>query len=105
MPEVKTDKIIKVKREDSDRINKLTSGEFDENIALFRKPEDSLFPIEPSVIRFNGVYIITSTGTPEGVIFAPLGSFYLNQSGGANTSMYVKETEVIKNDKIGWVAK
>lgn len=35
--------------------------------------------------------ILTGTGSPEGVVAAPMGSLYLNQSGGAATSVYVKE--------------
>ena len=108
--EVKTD----YTKGDSDLKDDLTSksSPISENILedhatdmLFRFSEIGTFPIYQSVILFNGVQIVTGEGTPEAVINAPLGSFYLNQSGGGNTSMYVKETEVVKNDNVGWVAK
>lgn len=36
--------------------------------------------------------VLTGAGSPEGVVAAPMGSLYLNQSGGAATSLYVKES-------------
>lgn len=36
--------------------------------------------------------IVTGSGSPEGVVAAPMGSLYLNQAGGAATSVYVKES-------------
>jgi hypothetical protein len=43
------------------------------------------------------------TGSPNGVIVATLGDTYINQSGGANTTLWVKESGV--NTNTGWVAK
>ena len=45
---------------------------------------------------YNGV------GSPEGVVVAQPGSIYMNLSGGAGTSVYVKETG---SGSSGWVAK
>jgi hypothetical protein len=41
-------------------------------------------------------------GTPEGVVAAPVGSFYSRKNGGAGTSFYVKESG---SGNTGWIAK
>jgi hypothetical protein len=41
-------------------------------------------------------------GTPEGAVTAPVGSLYTRTDGGANTTLYVKESGV---GNTGWVAK
>lgn len=41
-------------------------------------------------------------GTPEGAVTAPVGSLYTDTSGGANTTLYVKESGA---GNTGWVAK
>lgn len=48
-------------------------------------------------IKFN-----IATGTPEGVVTAAVGSLYLRSNGGANTTLYVKESGT---GNTGWVAK
>lgn len=51
----------------------------------------------------NTVAIITSgTGSPEAVVTAPIGSLYTNITGGAGTTLYVKESGV---SNTGWIAK
>lgn len=42
------------------------------------------------------------TGTPEAVVTAPPGTLYVNLSGGAGTTLYVKESGT---GNTGWVAK
>lgn len=42
------------------------------------------------------------TGSPEGVIVAPVGSLFLRTNGGAATVLYVKEAN---STSAGWVAK
>jgi hypothetical protein len=42
------------------------------------------------------------TGSPEGVVTANPGTLYLNRSGGAATTLYVKESGT---GDTGWVAK
>ena len=42
-------------------------------------------------------------GSPEGVVVASMGSIYLNKSGGANTSIYTKESGT--ETATGWIAK
>lgn len=49
----------------------------------------------------NGIY--SGTGSPNGVVTASPGSMYLNRSGGANTTLYIKESGSATNT--GWVAK
>ncbi|TWE04161.1 hypothetical protein FB545_1251 [Peribacillus frigoritolerans] len=48
----------------------------------------------------RGIY--NGTGSPEGVIVARAGSIYLNNSGGAGTTMYVKESGT---GNTGWIPK
>jgi hypothetical protein len=50
----------------------------------------------------NGVIVRTGTGSPEGVVTANMGSLYLNLSGGASTTLYVKQTGA---GNTGWVGK
>ena len=52
---------------------------------------------------FDPSFLFYGAGSPEGAVVAPLGAIYLNTSGGANTSIYVKETGSYTNT--GWVAK
>jgi len=50
----------------------------------------------------SAVYWRTGIGSPEGVVTADRGSLYTNQSGGAGTTLYVKESGT---GNTGWVAK
>lgn len=43
----------------------------------------------------------TGTGSPEGVVVAPVGSLYTRSDGGPGTTLYVKEAGV---DATGWRA-
>ena len=56
--------------------------------------------IERSII--NGISLISGTGSPQGVVAAPMGSIYTNKAGGAGTTLYIKQSGV---GKTGWVAK
>lgn len=49
-----------------------------------------------------GCQVFSGTGSPEGVVEASVGSLYTNISGGANTTLYVKESGT---SNTGWVAK
>ena len=44
----------------------------------------------------------SGTGSPESVVFAPVGSLFVNTNGGAGTTLYVKESGDFAT---GWVAK
>ena len=46
--------------------------------------------------------IQTGTGTPEGVITAPVGSLFLRTDGGAGTTLYVKQSG---SSNTGWIGK
>lgn len=50
----------------------------------------------------SGVKVMSGSGTPEGAVTAVVGSLYLRSDGGANTTMYVKESGT---GNTGWVAK
>ena len=50
----------------------------------------------------NGPTISSGAGNPNGLVIAPTGSIYLNTSGGAGTTLYVKESGV---GNVGWVGK
>ena len=50
----------------------------------------------------GGPRIFTGTGSPETVITAPVGSLYTNTTGGAGTTLYIKESGT---GNTGWVAK
>jgi hypothetical protein len=59
---------------------------------------------EMTAESFNqgGITWKSGSGTPEGVITAPIGSIYSRSNGGAGTSFYVKESGV---GNTGWVGK
>ncbi len=46
--------------------------------------------------------VTSGTGTPQGAVTAPIGSVYLNLSGGSGTTLYVKESGT---GNTGWVGK
>lgn len=50
----------------------------------------------------NVIYIKYGSGSPEGVVTANIGSLYLRTDGGANTTLYVKESGT---GNTGWIAK
>lgn len=55
--------------------------------------------------RFNygpSIHLQAGSGSPEGVVTANIGSLYSRTNGGANTSLYVKESGT---GNTGWVAK
>lgn len=56
-----------------------------------------------TTIGQSGGSISSGVGSPEGVLVGSPGDLYMNTSGGANTSLYVKESGVATNT--GWVAK
>lgn len=48
------------------------------------------------------VSILAGAGSPEGVATAVVGSQYLRTDGGANTTLYIKESGT---GNTGWIAK
>jgi hypothetical protein len=58
--------------------------------------------VSATQLQIGAVLIIVGFGSPEGNVTAPVGSLYLNQNGGAGTTLFVKESQVGTN---GWVGK
>lgn len=58
--------------------------------------------IVPIKIQNTDCGIYAGAGAPEGVVTANPGSLYLNTSGGASTSLYVKQSGV---SNTGWIGK
>lgn len=55
-------------------------------------------------LLFDGkAFVSSGTGSPEGVVTAPVGSIYMRTDGGAGTSFYVKQSDPTGNS--GWVGK
>jgi hypothetical protein len=52
--------------------------------------------------RKTNPLLLSGTGTPEGVVAAPVGTLYSRLDGGAGTTLYVKETGT---GNTGWDAK
>ncbi len=50
----------------------------------------------------NGPLITSGNGSPESAITANIGSFFLRTDGGANTTLYIKESGT---GNTGWIAK
>lgn len=50
----------------------------------------------------TGPKVTYGTGSPEGVVTAPMGSLYLRTDGGASTTLYVKTSG---SAATGWTAK
>ncbi len=48
------------------------------------------------------VRVFYGYGTPLNIVVANMGSIYMNKSGGANTSVYIKEAD--NDEATGWVA-
>ncbi len=46
--------------------------------------------------------VVSGSGTPEAAVTAVVGTLYLRTNGGANTTLYIKESGV---GNTGWVAK
>jgi hypothetical protein len=56
----------------------------------------------PLKIQNTDCAIYAGAGNPNGIVTANPGSIYLNNAGGANTTLYVKESGI---SNTGWVAK
>ena len=59
----------------------------------------------PASVSVSGTVakILSGTGSPQGVVAAPVGSIFLRTDGGTSTTFYVKETGTTTSS--GWVAK
>lgn len=54
-------------------------------------------------LLFKKIPIFIGEGNPENEIAANIGTLFINEEGGATTTLYVKETG--EGTKSGWVAK
>lgn len=59
----------------------------------------TMYPIK---VQGTDCAIYSGAGSPEGVVTANPGSIYLNSSGGAGTSIFVKQSGI---SNTGWVGK
>jgi hypothetical protein len=58
--------------------------------------------VGPAEAPVETAVVLTGTGSPQGVVTAPVGTLYTRKDGGAGTTLYVKETG---SGSTGWVAK
>lgn len=90
----------------SGRINWASAGQLyiSSGTYFFTNSADSAFlPIAASQVVLNNVTkILQGAGTPESAVTAPVGSMFLRSDGGANTTLYVKESGA---GNTGWIAK
>lgn len=77
-----------------------TSLQADEHAANFL--DDTRLILKDLRILGEGIFWAAGTGTPEGVLEANVGSLYTRLDGGANTTLYVKESGT---SSTGWTAK
>jgi hypothetical protein len=72
------------------------------NLTTFRTGTGALAALECVGGSLGVDRILRGTGSPLNVISAPIGTMFLRSDGGANTSVYIKESGT---DATGWVAK
>lgn len=74
---------------------------------------DAVFDLGSAALRYDRVFteevkfgnnrtFASGVGSPEGVVAAGVGSMYTDETGGAGTTLYIKESG---NGNTGWVAK
>lgn len=68
----------------------------------FRRKLNAIFDLIVGRLDTVEGLVRSGTGSPEGVVTAPVGTLYLRSDGGANTTLYVKESG---SGNSGWVAK
>jgi hypothetical protein len=64
-------------------------------------PKPLILLLQEIIARSPNSY--TGTGSPEGAVTGDVGDLYTNRSGGAGTTLYVKESG--NGTNTGWVAK
>lgn len=68
--------------------------------SLWQLTTDAAITLGTTALVFFPIHL-QGAGTPEGVVAAPVGARYMNTTGGAGTTLYVKESGV---GNTGWVA-
>ncbi len=79
---------------------RLTLASLGGNGDVFITPHGTGSVQTASIRVMSGGFIRSSSGTPEGVVTAPIGSLFLRTDGGALTTLYVKESGT---GNTGWV--
>lgn len=82
--------------------NKIAIGPNNNNFEVPLAGTEDQAVIFGSPITVMGAAIYSGLGSPEGKIVANMGSLYINKTGGAGTTLYVKEST---GGNTGWVAK
>jgi len=80
----------------------LTNGNARIRMSASRFPTDSGSRQESELRFLTGCLVKTGTGSPEGVVAAPVGSIYLRADGSSGTCIYSKQSG---SATTGWVAK
>jgi len=73
-------------------VGRLTTSLYD----VFRR-------IVSTVNGLEDAKVLRGAGSPEGAVVAKVGTLYARTDGGANTTLYVKESG--DNTNTGWIAK
>lgn len=73
-------------------VGRLTTALYD----VFRR-------IVSTVNGLEDAKVLRGSGSPEGAVVAKVGRLYVRTDGGANTTLYVKESG--DNTATGWIAK
>lgn len=70
-------------------------------ISSFNELIDEVTENTSDIVVLEG-RVRSGTGSPEGVVTAPVGTLFLRDNGGASTTLYVKESGA---GNTGWVGK
>jgi hypothetical protein len=81
------------------RVNILVEGN---GVRYVNFNTNSYLHAEVTIDTTTGPTVTSGTGTPQSAVTAPVGSLFIRSDGGANTTLYVKESGT---GNTGWVAK
>src|SRR3989304_6359064 len=81
---------------------KLGSGGSTSELQIFAHGSPKMTIDNTGTVFLGALKIAQGAGTPEGVVTAPVGSMYLRTDGGANTTLYIKESGT---GNTGWIGK
>ncbi len=70
----------------------LTNGNASVDVSNSLFPSDSGPQVQCEDRFCSGSLMKTGTGSPQGVVTAPVGSVYMRRDGGTNTTLYVKQS-------------
>lgn len=85
------------------QVGQAGGGSPDALFELAKTLQDLQFEPAPVAVQPLPVNILAGTGSPNSVVVGYIGDLYLNKSGGASTTLYVKESGSGTNT--GWVGK